>query len=143
MQKKTTLMHPNQLRAILIFLITPTTTWQFAGYPYNTETQKPQKSHTKICLSTGYTLSTGYQWTPLILLKWSTSWSLYAYIGIFSNFHRALKVVSVILSWGLFQTTTFKRRQFAGLHIKLLFNGRPIFWCNILVPCKIYGTVLF
>ena len=105
--------------------------------------RKPQKSQTKICLSTGYTLSTGYQWTPLIPLQWSTSWSLYAYIGIFGNFHAALKVVSVILSWGLFQTTTFKRRQFAGLHIKLLFNGRPIFWCNILVPYKIYRTVLF
>ena len=33
-------MRPNELRAILIFLITPTTTWLFAGYPYSTETQK-------------------------------------------------------------------------------------------------------
>ena len=32
-------MRPNQSRAILIFLITPTTKWLFAGYPYTTGTQ--------------------------------------------------------------------------------------------------------
>ena len=37
-------MHQNQLRANLIFLITPTTTRQFAAYPYTTETQKVTKS---------------------------------------------------------------------------------------------------
>ena len=36
-------MRPNQLHAILIFLITPTTTWLFAGYPYTIETQKAEK----------------------------------------------------------------------------------------------------
>ena len=39
-RKKTTQLRPNQLRAILIFLITPTTTWLIAGYAYTTETQK-------------------------------------------------------------------------------------------------------
>ena len=34
---------PNQLRAVLIVLITPTTTWQFACYPYTTGTQKAAK----------------------------------------------------------------------------------------------------
>ena len=33
-------MPQNQLHAILIFLITPTTTKLFAAYPYTTETQK-------------------------------------------------------------------------------------------------------
>ena len=33
-------MRPNQLRVILIFLITPTTTWLIARYPYTTETQR-------------------------------------------------------------------------------------------------------
>ena len=42
-KKKPTLMRPNHLRAILIFLITPTTKWQFADYPYTTETQKTTK----------------------------------------------------------------------------------------------------
>ena len=41
--EKTTQMRPNQLLAILIFLITPTTTWLFAGYPYTTEIQKATK----------------------------------------------------------------------------------------------------
>ena len=40
-------MRPNQLRAILTFLITPTTTWQFAAYPYTTETQKAVKLSNK------------------------------------------------------------------------------------------------
>ena len=37
----------NQSRTILIFPITPTTTWLFAGYPYTTETQKAAKVSTK------------------------------------------------------------------------------------------------
>ena len=36
-------MPQNQLHAISIFLITPTTTWLFAVYPYTTETQKAVK----------------------------------------------------------------------------------------------------
>ena len=36
-------MGPNQSRAILIFPITPTITWPFAGYPYTTGTQKAAK----------------------------------------------------------------------------------------------------
>ena len=40
-------MCPNQSRAILIFPITPTTTWLFAGYPYTTETQKAAKVSNK------------------------------------------------------------------------------------------------
>ena len=40
-------MRPNQLRAILIFLITPNTTWIFAGYPYTTGTQKASKISNK------------------------------------------------------------------------------------------------
>ena len=44
-QNKTSQMRPNQSRAILIFLITPTTTWLFAGYPYTTETQKAAEIH--------------------------------------------------------------------------------------------------
>ena len=43
MQNKTTQMRPNQLRPILIFLIIPTTTSLFAGYPYITGTQKSAK----------------------------------------------------------------------------------------------------
>ena len=39
-------MRPNQLRAILIFLITPTR-WQFAGYPFTTGTQKAAKLSNK------------------------------------------------------------------------------------------------
>ena len=46
-QKKTTQMRPNQLRAILIFLITSTTTRQFAGYPYTTVTQRAAKISNK------------------------------------------------------------------------------------------------
>ena len=38
--EKTTEKRPNQSRAILIFPITPTTTWLFAGYPYTSETKK-------------------------------------------------------------------------------------------------------
>ena len=40
-------MRPNQLRAILIFLIPSTTTWLFAGYPYTTGTQKAAKISNK------------------------------------------------------------------------------------------------
>ena len=42
MLKKTTQMRPNQLRAtyVLIFLITSTTTWQFAAYPYTKGTRR-------------------------------------------------------------------------------------------------------
>ena len=47
MQNKTTQMHPNQLRPILIFLITPTTTCLFSGYPYTTGTQKSAKISNK------------------------------------------------------------------------------------------------
>ena len=46
-QNKTTQMRPNQSRAILIFPITPTTTWLFAGYPYTTGTQKAAKISNK------------------------------------------------------------------------------------------------
>ena len=42
-EKKTTLMHPNLLGTILVFLITPTTTWQFAAYPFTLEKQKGTK----------------------------------------------------------------------------------------------------
>ena len=52
--KKTTEMHPGQLRAILDFLVTPTTTWLFEGYPYTTGIQKALKISNKN-LSTGYT----------------------------------------------------------------------------------------
>ena len=41
--RKKTQMRPNQSRAILIFLITPTTTWLFAGYPYTLRTEKATK----------------------------------------------------------------------------------------------------
>ena len=43
--EKTTQMRPYQLRAILIFLITPATIWLLAGYPYtgNTESGKNLK----------------------------------------------------------------------------------------------------
>ena len=57
MQKKTTLMHPNQLRVILIFLITPTTTSQFAGYGLqhgNTENHKNLKQKFVFQLGTLY-----------------------------------------------------------------------------------------
>ena len=37
-------MRPNQLRAILIFLITPTTTWLIAGYPNTTENTESKKN---------------------------------------------------------------------------------------------------
>ena len=47
MKKKVTQMHPNQLQAILIFLITPSTTWPFAGYPDTTGTQKAAKNLNK------------------------------------------------------------------------------------------------
>ena len=40
---RTPTSHPNQLRAILITLMTPTTTWLFAGYLYTTRTQKAEK----------------------------------------------------------------------------------------------------
>ena len=56
-------MRHNQLPAILMFLITPTTTWQFAVCSY-TEHKKPQTSRTK----TRYTPSTWNQWTPFIPL---------------------------------------------------------------------------
>ena len=46
-QNKTTQMRPNQSRAVLIFPITPTTTWLFAGYPYTTGTQKAAKFSNK------------------------------------------------------------------------------------------------
>ena len=36
-------MHANKMRTILIFLITRTTTWLFASYPYTTGTQKAAK----------------------------------------------------------------------------------------------------
>ena len=42
-KKKTKQMRPNQLRAILISLTTPTTTWLFAGYRYTTRTEKAAK----------------------------------------------------------------------------------------------------
>ena len=45
-KKKMTQMRPNQLRAILTFLITPTT-WQFAAYPNTTQTQKAVKISNK------------------------------------------------------------------------------------------------
>ena len=44
---KTTQMRPNRSRAILIFLITPTTTWLLTGYPYTTGTQKAAKISNK------------------------------------------------------------------------------------------------
>ena len=47
-RKKKNDMRQNQLRAILIFLITPTTTWQFAAYPSPRERWKPQNFRTKI-----------------------------------------------------------------------------------------------
>ena len=40
---RTPTSHPNQLLAILISLITPTTAWLFAGYLYTTRTQKAEK----------------------------------------------------------------------------------------------------
>ena len=64
---KTTRVRPNQVCAILSFLITSTTTWQFAAYPYTTETQKAQK----FCLSTWHTISTRDQRTPLTPLIYS------------------------------------------------------------------------
>ena len=46
-EKKPTHVRQNQLRANLIFLITPTTTWQFAAYPHITGTQKAAKISNK------------------------------------------------------------------------------------------------
>ena len=46
-QNKTTQMRPKQSRAILIFLITPTTTRLFADYPYTTGTQKAARISNK------------------------------------------------------------------------------------------------
>ena len=40
-------MRPNQSRAILIFVTTPSTTWLFAGYAYTTEAQKATKVSNK------------------------------------------------------------------------------------------------
>ena len=40
-------MRQNQSRTILIFLITPTTTWLFASFPYTTGTQKAAKISNK------------------------------------------------------------------------------------------------
>ena len=40
-------MRPNQSGAILIFPITPTTTWLFGGYPYTTETRRAAKFSNK------------------------------------------------------------------------------------------------
>ena len=65
-------MRQNQSRAVLISLLTPTTTWQIAAYPYATEHRKPQKSRTKINLSTRQTTSMRNQWTPLIPLIYVT-----------------------------------------------------------------------
>ena len=67
-RKKTTQMCPNHLRAILIFLIAPTTICGLSLHHGNTE---PQKCRTKIHLSTGYTQSSRDQWTPLIRLIYS------------------------------------------------------------------------
>ena len=53
-------MDPNKFRVILIFLITPTTTWQFAGFPYTTETQKAAKISNK---------SAYFNWVHYILTK--------------------------------------------------------------------------
>ena len=60
-RKKTTQRCQNQLHATLIFLITPATTQQFVVPPWTTGTQSSNKSHTKINLSTGFTLSTQNQ----------------------------------------------------------------------------------
>ena len=65
-------MRQNQSRAVLISLLTPTTTWQIAAYPYATEHRKPQKSRTKIHLSTRQTTSMRNQRTPLIPLIYVT-----------------------------------------------------------------------
>ena len=46
-------MRQNQLRAILIFLLTPTTTWQFAAYPYTTGTRRAAKISEKIHFQLG------------------------------------------------------------------------------------------
>ena len=46
-REKTTQMRPNQSRAILIFPITPTTTWLFSGYSYTKGTQKAGKISNK------------------------------------------------------------------------------------------------
>ena len=46
-RKKTTQVRSNQLRASSIYLITPTTTWLFAGYAYTTETWKAAKISNK------------------------------------------------------------------------------------------------
>ena len=58
---------------ILVFLITPTTTWQFAAYPYTTGTQKAVKflNISIIHFSARYTLSTPNQWMPLISFIYS------------------------------------------------------------------------
>ena len=57
-EKKTTQMRLNQLRAILIFQITPTTTRLILGYPYTTGTQKAARVCTKIYIFQLGTLST-------------------------------------------------------------------------------------
>ena len=53
-------MRPNQLRAILIFLITPATALQFAGYPCTTGTQKPQKISNK---------NSSFNWVHSIIMR--------------------------------------------------------------------------
>ena len=72
-EEKTTQIHQSQVCGILVFLITPTTTWQFAAYPYTTGTQKAVKilNISIIHFSARYTLSTPNQWMPLISFIYS------------------------------------------------------------------------
>ena len=71
MNKKRIQMSPNQLCNILIFLITPTSAWLFAGYPYTTGTKKAEKILNKNSSFNWYTLSTWDWWMPLIPLIYS------------------------------------------------------------------------
>ena len=59
-EKKTKQMRPNQLRAILIFLITPASALQFAGYPCTTGTQKPPKISNK---------NSSFNWVHSIIMR--------------------------------------------------------------------------
>ena len=59
-EKKTKQMCPNQLRVIFIFLITPATALQFAGYPCTTGTQKPPKISSK---------NSSFNWVHSIIMR--------------------------------------------------------------------------
>ena len=99
-KNNTDTVRPNQLHAILIFLITLTTTWLFAGYPYTRGTQKAAKISNK---------NSSFNWVHSILTgSMNTSHSTNLFTNWRGVWNKALSDFSCNVKFSSSVTTEYK-----------------------------------